>query len=447
MQNQEDPMTLLNKTRLLNKTSKTTKPQFLAWLTAFVGWVFDYYEIALMTFLVVPIAQEFHLSPQQTALLLSLQLLGIAGGGVLFGFLGDKIGRQRVLVLTLLIFGVFTLARAFAPDFNTLLVFGVVAAIGLGGEFGVGQALVSEVMPAHLRGWWSGALYSGVGLGLAAAALVGGYLLPLIGWRWVFAVSCFPIVLALMARFAAPESDLWEKQQAKTKHTTDWKLIRSRRFIKPFLLCLATGSVEFFAYYGVASFLPTYLIEYQGFSFGKAAWWTVVTGIAIFAGSVMAGFLADRLGRRVTWTIMASIAAAGSVVVAISFEASIQSYWVLLPIFVLYFGVGVTAMFGLVFREQFPTRVRSFGMGSALQIARGVSFFPPLIAAAVYPIYGYSVLVYGGAVLFAILAVLGWLFKENAGRDILELELDFQDPAAPVADGPLVMRSIAGSDR
>lgn len=432
---------------VLNKSTKTTKPQFLAWLTAFVGWVFDYYEIALMTFLIVPIAIEFQLSPHQTAMLLSLQLLGIAVGGVLFGFLGDKIGRQRVLMLTLLIFGVFTLARAFAPDYNFLLICGVLAAIGLGGEFGVGQALVSEVMPAHLRGWWSGALYSGVGLGLAAAALVGGYVLPMIGWRWVFAVSCFPIVLALLVRFIAPESDIWEKQQAKKKHTMDWKLIRSRRFIKPFLLCLVAGSVEFFAYYGVASFLPTYLIQYQGFSFGKAAWFTVVTGLAIFAGSVMAGYLADRLGRRVTWTIMSCIAALGSLVVGITFEASIQSYWVLVPIFVLYVGTGVAAMFGMVFSEQFPTRVRSLGMGSALQLARGVSFFPPLIAAAVYPIYGYSVLVFGGGVLFAILAVLGWLFKENAGRDIQELEAEFADPEAGPAEQHSVMESIPEPER
>ena len=432
---------------VLNKSTKTTKPQFLAWLTAFVGWVFDYYEIALMTFLIVPIAIEFQLSPHQTAMLLSLQLLGIAVGGVLFGFLGDKIGRQRVLMLTLLIFGVFTLARAFAPDYNFLLICGVLAAIGLGGEFGVGQALVSEVMPAHLRGWWSGALYSGVGLGLAAAALVGGYVLPMIGWRWVFAVSCFPIVLALLVRFIAPESDIWEKQQAKKKHTMDWKLIRSRRFIKPFLLCLVAGSVEFFAYYGVASFLPTYLIQYQGFSFGKAAWFTVVTGLAIFAGSVMAGYLADRLGRRVTWTIMSCIAALGSLVVGITFEASIQSYWVLVPIFVLYVGTGVAAMFGMVFSEQFPTRVRSLGMGSALQLARGVSFFPPLIAAAVYPIYGYSVLVFGGGVLFAILAVLGWLFKENAGRDIQELEAEFADPEAGPAEQNSVMESIPEPER
>ena len=412
-----------------NDSSKVTKPQFYAWLTAFVGWLFDYYEIALITFLVVPIAQEFNLDPQQTALLFSLQLAGIAVGGVLFGFLGDRIGRQKVLMITLLIFGLFTLARAFAPDYGTLLIFGIIAAIGLGGEFGAGQSLVAEVMPARTRGWWSGALYSGVGLGLAGAALVGGYLTPVIGWRWVFAISCFPILLAIVVRFIAPESEVWKKKESeftqKAHRRTDWTLIRSSRFLKPFILCLLAAAVEFFAFYGVSSFLPTYLIENQGFSFSKAAWWTVVTGIAIFVGAVSAGWMADRLGRRVTWAIMAGIAAVGAAILAVLFQTSIQSFWVLVPIFVFYFGTGVAAMFGMVFAEQFPTRVRSLGVGSALQIARGLSFFPPLIAAAIYPVYGYSVLIWGAAGLFVVLLASAWLFKENAGRSIEDLEGDF----------------------
>ena len=403
---------------------RLTKPQFLAWLTAFAGWLFDYYEIALMTFLIVPISLEFDLSKTQGALLLSMQLLGIAVGGVVFGYLGDRIGRRRVLMATILIFGLFTLARAFAPSYEVLLVLGVVAAIGLGGEFGVGQSLVAEVVPAHKRGFWGGALYSGVGLGLAGAALVGGYLLPAIGWRWTFAVSCFPILLAIVVRFGAPESAVWEQESGRGhKVATDWALVRSSAFIKAFLLCLVACAIEFFAFYGVASFLPTYLIEVQGFSFGRAAWWTVVVGLAIFIGSLMCGFLADRIGRRATWSLMATIAAVGSLVLGITFEANISSSWTLIPIFVLYVGTGVAAAFGMVFAEQFPTRVRSLGVGSALQIGRGLSFFPPLIAAAVYPVYGYSPLVFGGAVLFAILALFGPFFREGKGVPIEEFDV------------------------
>lgn len=419
-------MTTTTDVGTIGADDRITKPQFAAWLTAFTGWMFDYYEIALMTFLVVPIAAEFDLSGTQAALLLSLQLLGIAVGGVIFGYLGDRVGRRNVLMATIVIFGVFTLARAFAPDYEVLLLLGVLAAIGLGGEFGVGQSLVAEVMPAAKRGFWGGALYSGVGLGLAGAALVGGYLLPAVGWRWTFAISCFPILLAIVVRFGAPESDIWREQSAREeKASTDWVLVRSALFIKPFLLCLVACAIEFFAFYGVAAFLPAYLIEVQGFSFSRASWWTVVVGLAIFIGSVTCGYLADRIGRRATWCLMASIATVGSLVLGVTFEANISSFWTLVPIFVLYVGTGVAAAFGMVFAEQFPTRVRSLGVGGALQIGRGLSFFPPLIAAAVYPVYGYAPLVFGGAVLFAALAVLGWFFREGKGVPIEEFENRF----------------------
>ena len=427
-------------------SERLTRPQFSAWLTAFAGWLFDYYEIALMTFLVVPIAAEFDLTKTQSALLLSLQLLGIAVGGVIFGYLGDRIGRRRVLMITILMFGFFTLTRAFAPNYEVLLAMGVAAAIGLGGEFGVGQSLVAEVMPARKRGFWGGALYSGVGLGLAGAALVGGYVVPAIGWRWTFAISCFPILLAILVRFGAPESEAWQQQSgSRTRVPTDWALVRSAAFVKPFLLCLFACAIEFFAFYGVAAFLPTYLIEVQGFSFGRAAWWTVVVGIAIFIGSIACGLLADRIGRRATWSLMASIAAVGSLILGVTFSADISSFWTLIPIFVLYIGTGIAAAFGMVFAEQFPTRVRSFGVGSALQIGRGLSFFPPLIAAAVYPIYGYSPLVFGGAALFAILALLGPLFYEGKGVPIEDVEARFARPAPGLATGaPGAMTSAFG---
>ncbi|BCW42809.1 MFS transporter (plasmid) [Arthrobacter sp. StoSoilB3] len=413
-----------------NSADKLTKPQFLAWLTAFAGWVFDYYEIALMTFLIVPIAVEFQLAGSQTALLLSLQLLGIAVGGVLFGYLGDRIGRRSVLMITIAVFGVFTLARAFAPDYTTLVIFGVLAAIGLGGEFGVGQSLVSEVVPTAKRGRWGAALYSGAGIGLAGAALVGGYLLPVVGWRWVFAISCFPIVLAVIARFTVPESEEWENRasgnQNGDKAKTDWALVRSPKFLKPLALSIFACSISFFGFYGVATFLPTYLVTVQGFSFSKAAWFVVITGIAITLGSISSGFIADRRGRRVAWSIMAACATSGSAILGLLFQSAVISLWSLAAVFLTYFGTSGAALFGVVFSEQFPTRVRSLGVGTALQIGRGLSFFPPLIAAAVYPVYGFAPLAYGAAVLFAILAVVGWVFREGRGRSLADIEADFE---------------------
>ncbi|MGP3535773.1 MFS transporter [Microbacterium sp. RD1] len=412
---------------------KLTRPQFLAWLTAFAGWVFDYYEIALMTFLIVPIAVDMGLEGGQTALLLSMQLLGIAVGGVFFGYLGDRIGRRRVLIITIALFGAFTLARAFAPNYEILLLFGVIAAIGLGGEFGVGQSLVSEVVPAPKRGRWGAALYSGAGIGLAGAALVGGYLLPEIGWRWVFAVSCFPVILALVARFTVPESDKWEKfAEDGSRHTgakIDWPLVRSAKFLRPLILSIIACSISFFGFYGIAAFLPTYLITVQGFSFATAAWYSVIVGAAITIGSITSGWVADRIGRRLAWTVWAIFATLGCAILGVLFQSVVISLWSLAAVFLTYFGTSGAALFGVVFAEQFPTRVRSLGVGTALQVGRGLSFFPPLIAAAVYPVWGYSPLAFGAAVLFAILALMGWVFKEGRNRPLEDIEADFATDA------------------
>lgn len=445
MSNTSPPRTLAD---LSNSGDKLSKPQFLAWLTAFAGWVFDYYEIALMTFLIVPIAVEFQLTGSQTALLLSLQLLGIAFGGVLFGYLGDRIGRRSVLMITIAVFGAFTLARAFAPDYSTMVIFGIIAAIGLGGEFGVGQSLVSEVVPAAKRGRWGAALYSGAGIGLAGAALVGGYLLPVVGWRWVFAISCFPIFLAILARFTVPESEEWEQHargdQKGAKAKTDWSLVWSAKFLKPLGLSIFACSISFFGFYGVAAFLPTYLVTVQGFSFSKAAWFVVITGIAITVGSISSGFLADRKGRRVAWSVMACCATAGSAILGLLFQSTVISLWSLAAVFLTYFGTSGAALFGVVFSEQFPTRVRSLGVGTALQIGRGLSFFPPLIAAAVYPVYGFAPLAFGAAVLFAILAVVGWVFKEGRGRSLADIEADFE-PATPLSVTDAVSSDVRGT--
>jgi MFS family permease len=411
------------------RSDRMTKPQLMGWLSAFIGWLFDYYEIALLTFLVVPITKAFHLDASQAAHFIAVQRLGIAVGGVVFGFLGDRYGRQRILVVTIAMYGLFTLARAFAPNYVVLMVLTVLAAIGLGGEYGVGQALVSELVPAAKRGWWSAMLYNGAMVGLALAAIAGGYLLPAVGWRWVFALSSVPVLLALLVRKAAPESAVWEavqeeQREGRGRPRTEWSLFAQKSFLVALLLCTLAAAIEFFAYYGVSAFLPTYLIEKQGLTFAHASWWIIVEAVAIFVGVAIGGYTADRWGRRVTWTYLCCVATLGGLVLGYFWNSAAKTLWILVPFFVFYLGTGVVGVLGSIFSEQFPTRTRSVGVSTALQVGRGLSYFPPLIAAAIYPAHGYQPLIYGGAVLYLVLAAVAWLFKDRSGEDITAVAPD-----------------------
>jgi MFS family permease len=229
-----------------------------AFISALVGWIFDYYEVFLLTMLVVPIADEMGLSTGQVGAIFSVQLLFMAIGGVGFGYLADRLGRRNVLMWTIIIYCVFTVARAFVPNYAVLLIFTAIAALGIGGEYGVGQTLVAELVPRNRRGWWSGLLYGGIYIGIMLAALVGGQVAPHIGWRWTFVLSGLPILIAIYVRMAAPESDVWATDR-RMGGKPDLSLLRRKVFVVPLLMCLAAGVMQFFGYYGITTFLPTYL--------------------------------------------------------------------------------------------------------------------------------------------------------------------------------------------
>ena len=395
----------------LYQSERMGSRQYAAFFGAIVGWIFDYFEVALLTFLVIPIAKQFNLTASQVADLFSVQLAFLALGGIVFGVLGDRLGRRQMLIYTVLIYSLGTLLRAFTFNFAWLVMWTAVAGFGIGGEYGVGQALVSEVVPPKQRGWWSGLLYGGIFIGIMLAAVLGGYVLPLIGWQWTFGLSALPALLAAYIRVRAPESDIWQK--AAKARTASFKPLGTAKFWKPLLLCLVAAIFQFFAYYGITEFLPTYLVNYEHFSLGHAAWWLFFTAFAGLVGSIVGAYTSDRWGRRVTLSYLGFAAALGGLILYLGWHSMLHSAWILVPFFILYFGSNGAAVFGSLFSELFPVDVRSTGVSWALQIGRGLAFIPPLITAAIFPVYGYGPVVLIGAAEFMALGLWAWLFPET----------------------------------
>ena len=396
------------------QTERMDKAKYKIFFGAYIGWIFDYYEVFVLSFIVIPMAAALSLSTGQVASIFSVQLAFLAVGGIVFGYLGDKIGRKKILITTLVIFCLATLMRGFTFNYEWLIIWTAIAGFGLGGEYGAAQALVSESVPSKQRGFWSSMLYGGAYMGIFLGATVGGFILPLIGWRWTFIISALPILLALWLRKDVEESKLWEKEIKKKKTKVN---IRQKyglnRFWKPFTIALIASVLQYFAYYGITNFLPTYLVQYEGFELGKAGWWLFFTAFAGLVGSFIAGYTTDKWGRRITLSYLGFIAALGGLALYLTWSSLIDSLWILLPMFFLYFGSNGASVFGSLFSEIFPTDVRSTGISWSLQIGRGLSAFPPLITAAVFPLYGYKPIILGGAVLFMILALWAWVFPET----------------------------------
>jgi putative MFS transporter len=415
----------------LHESKRLSPAQARAFIAAFVGWVFDYYEVVLLTFLIVPISRELHLSASHIAYVFSTQLFFLAVGGVISGLLADRYGRRPILMWTIIIYTVGTLARAFTYSELWLVAWTAFAALGIGGEYAVGQTLVSEVMPTARRGWWSGILYGGHYLGVMGGAFVGGYLAPVIGWRWTFAVSAVPIAFALYVRSSSPESDIWEIRTKSVR--TNWHLFTQRSFLSPFFICLVAAMLQFFAYYGITQFLPTFLVKQQGFSLGKAAWWLFFVALSGIVGALMGSYTNDRWGRRVTLSYLAGIAFVGGLLLFFTWQALITSLWILVPFFLLYVGSNGGTVFGALFSEMFPTEVRTTGVAAALQIGRGLAFIPPIITAAIFPVYGYKPIVLMGAAEFGLLALWAWVFKETRGKSMLEIDAEAESSTRMVS--------------
>jgi len=180
---------------------------------SFIGWIFDFYDLLLLSFLISPsvtsIVKDLALTPNQIAILLGTPLAFTAVGGFIGGAMADRFGRKPLLMATILVYSVGTLAAGLSIGFWTLLAARAVTGIGVGGEWAVAHALVGETVPPAVRGRYGSYLQSGSAFARFFASMMGNLLAPVIGWRLAFMLSALPALLVVFIRREMPESDVW----------------------------------------------------------------------------------------------------------------------------------------------------------------------------------------------------------------------------------------------
>src|SRR5256714_8799861 len=177
----------------------------------FMGWIFDFYDLLLLSFLVssTSLVKDLALSRDDVAVLLGTALAFTAVGGFIGGARADRYGRKPLLMLTILVYSVGTLLSGLALGFWTLLAACALTGIGVGGEWAVAHALVGETVPPHVRGRYGSYLQSGSAFARFFASMVGNLLAPWIGWRIAVMLSAAPALLVVLIRREMPESDVW----------------------------------------------------------------------------------------------------------------------------------------------------------------------------------------------------------------------------------------------
>lgn len=410
---------------LLCESEKPTKVHYEILLMSWAGWVFDFYDLILFSFLLIPIGQELHLSNVGLSYVLGASLAATAVGGIIFGVLSDRFGRKSVLQWTILTYSVGTFFCGFASNLVVLLAFRVITGLGVGGEWAAGQTYVGESAPPKMRGRYGAMMQTGAPVGIMLASVVGGFLEPHVGWRMCFFVSILPALLVVFIRKRLPESDVWMERKASLQSKT--QTAEPSRFLQLFspaynvlfLKSLVLAIFDMSAYWFTYSWLPGYLHQQRHFSLSKSAVWMLITQAGGLIGYLTFGMVADRSGRRPAYSLYSVVMAIGLVMITLMWDTIVVYPWLALAfMFLVGFGTGMFSGYGPLFAELFPTSIRNTAMGSAFNMARGIQFFTPVIIAVIAKKYGLS----GGISIAALFALLTgawiWVFPETRGRTL-----------------------------
>ncbi len=288
---------------LLNELGVVTPLHYRILALCFLGWIFDFYDLILYSFLLVPIARELHLSAMDSSFAIGVSLLMTAVGGVAFGFAGDRFGRRPVIIATVLIYSLGTLLCATTHSVLELVAYRAFTGIGIGGEWAAGQSMIAETFPRHSRARYAGYVQTGAPLGVLMAAVAGGYLAPAWGWRAVFALSAGPAILVAAAIWRwLPESDVWlNGRSGRWFSLEDWHALRPHRAIAALLFLVMLINSE--AYWFTYSWLPGYLELKRGLTSQASGRLVITMQCAAIAGYMAFGMIADRYGRRPAFSL------------------------------------------------------------------------------------------------------------------------------------------------
>jgi MFS family permease len=413
---------------------------FVAW-SAILGYAFDFYNLIVLAFLLGPIQSTLNVTLSQTGLIVGLTLAASVLGGILFGWLGDRIGRKNALLWTLLLLALGSLASALAWDFASLLVFRIITGIGVGGEWGAGMVLLNEVWDNRRRGVGSAVVQAMSSAGTAMASIVATVALTHLdqdtAWRVALGIGGLPLLLMLFVRSKMPESRLWQefKRRRAAGDLPPEKLAQSTPLVEIFkgasLRYLIVGTIiaggYIIAYQSISIFMPTLILRDLGGNLpalrSMTLWFALISGV----GMIGAGYLSDAFGRRRAIIVCTVVGIAGLIAIhsagSMRFPGDYMS-WTLFWAYLLWgFGQGSIGQFGPWFAELYPVEMRSTATSAIFNLGRLVGsmapYIVPVLAVALGSLRDAMML---GVVGAAISLLFVFFLPETVGRTFAVVE-------------------------
>ena len=381
-----------------------------------LGWMLDAMDVMLYSLVLSHLMRDLAMDKATAGFLNSLTLLASAIGGLVFGFVADRIGRSRSLMVSILVYSLASGACGLSSTIVELAVLRFVLGLGMGGEWTTGAALIAETWPAEHRGKALGLMQSTWAIGEMIAAGLVALILPRFGWRAVFFAGVLPALLVFWIRKDVPESEVWLEGSRGSRASLAALLRPETR--RNGLLATAMNACGMFGYWGLFTWIPAYLSlpvaeGGRGLDLMRTTTWLVVMGVGKWLGYALFGFMADGVGRRYSYVTYLLVAAA----LVPLYGMARDPLWLLaLGPFVAFFGTGFFSGFSAIAAELFPTEVRATAMGLTYNIGRGLSAAAPFVVGllARHAGLGGAFLLQAGA--FFVAALLALALPETRGR-------------------------------
>ncbi len=364
-----------------DETRILSPQQWRSGIAAWLGWFFDGLDMHLYTLVATPFVAQLLAVGQRDdqvayfgSIIQAAFLVGWALGGGLFGRIGDRLGRARALNLTILTYACFTGLSFLAETWWQLLLCRFLAALGIGGEWAVGAALVSETWPRRWRPWIAAGLQSAVNIGVMFA-MVAGYILAPLPSRAVFLVGILPALLVLWIRRAVPETEEW--LQAKSRVTSRppgiVDLFHGEVARTTVLVILVCG-LSLSGHWAFLYWFPQHLWNHHDlatWSDGDRQRLASVVMILVMVGSIVGNFLAGLIARLVGYRRALFWMFSFYFIVMSGTYAAPHGRLVLIGgLGLLGIAQGAFALFTMYLPPLFPTLLRTTGAGFCYNIGR-----------------------------------------------------------------------------
>jgi MFS family permease len=399
---------------------------WLVLAAAFLGWMFDGLEMGIFPLVARPALQDLLGLSDDAAVgrwmgyITACFLVGAACGGLVFGWLGDRIGRVRAMTLSILTYSIVTGCCYWATEAWHLGVLRFLAALGMGGEWSLGVALVMECWPEKHRPALAAAIGVSANLGYALIAFFGRFL-PREQWRWVMLAGAAPALLTFFIRLFVPESERW-KQAVQVRASRPLREIFAPSLRRRTLLAIAFASIALIGTWGSVQWLPLWADQMAGGQWPQAKADTqIASALGAVVGCVIGPLIGGRFGRRPAYFLLC---AASWISCAFLFRG-IDQFGTAFLVLVGVVGGATASFYGwlpLYLPELFPTRVRATGQGLSFNFGRILAAVGALQMGSLLQAYEGSYARAGAmmTLIYAVGLVLIWLAPETKDQPLPE---------------------------